>query len=107
MPKHETENIKPFTLYVPESGYKKFIVYVPNYKTGCLKKVAFGDNRYEDYTIHKDKDRRTRYWMRHINDRIDDPYSPGFWSMYALWGISSNLNTAFKDSVKRAKKLLK
>ena len=41
---------------------KKNKKYVVTLKDG--KKVHFGDSRYEDYTTHKDPDRRLRYQKR-------------------------------------------
>ncbi len=42
---------------------KKFDAVLPNGKV-----VSFGDNKYSDFTIHKDPDRRDRYHARHQND---------------------------------------
>ncbi len=98
--------IKPFTLYKSKTSTKKWDVYVPT-KTGRLKKVSYGAAGMSDYTKHKDKERRERYRNRHKKDRIYDPYSPGFWSWWHLWGRSSDSKTAFKQSVSLAKKLLK
>ena len=84
---------------------KKWKVRVPT-SSGRGKTVAFGDATMSDYTIHKDKARRERYRTRHQNDRIDDPYAPGFWSWWSLWGESSDLATAHAAAVKRAKKIL-
>ena len=97
---------KLYTVYKSELASKKYDVYIMN-TTGRVKKVPFGAKGYSDFTIHKDKDRRERYRSRHANDKLDDPTKSGFWSWYALWGNSSNLNIAFKDSVKRAKALLR
>ncbi|HNL16797.1 MAG TPA: hypothetical protein PKJ74_07255 [Chitinophagales bacterium] len=46
--------------------------------------VSFGDARYEDFLIHKDKYRQFKYRQRHKNDNIDDPNYPGFWSWFNL-----------------------
>lgn len=97
---------KLYTLYKSTLSNKKYDVYIEN-KTGRIKKVSFGAKGYSDFTIHKDKKRRERYRTRHQNDNINDPSSSGFWSWYALWGSSSNLDTAFADAVKKAKKILK
>ena len=96
---------KLYVLYKSESKAKKYDVYIKN-KTGRIKKISFGAKGYSDYTIHKDKERRERYRARHINDKLDDPNSSGFWSWYTLWGASSNLSKAFKNTVGRAKILL-
>jgi len=97
---------KPFTLYKSTDKNKKWDVYVPS-KTGKLKKVSYGAAGMSDYTKHKDKERRERYRQRHKRDKIYNPYKPGFWSWWHLWGKSSDSNKAFKQSVSLAKKLLK
>lgn len=84
---------------------KKWKVRVPT-SSGRGKTVAFGDASMSDYTLHKDKARRERYRTRHQRDRIDDPYAPGFWSWWSLWGESSDLDKAHAAAVKRAKKIL-
>ena len=33
-----------------------------------IKMTSFGDSRYQDYTQHKDKERRSRYRSRHMKD---------------------------------------
>jgi hypothetical protein len=89
-----------YKLYKSTRKNKKFDIYIVNPKTGRILKVSFGDSRYEDYTIHKDKQRRERYRNRHRNDKLDDITSAGFWSYHVLWGNSSNLNTALKQAIK-------
>lgn len=96
--------MKAFILRKSSNPKKKYDVYVP--RGDRLKKVSFGAKGYSDYTIHKDKDRRERYRARHQNDRLSDPYSAGFWSMYVLWNKVS-LKSSFQDAVKRAKRLIK
>lgn len=49
------------------------------------KSVSFGDNRYEDYTMHKDKERKKAYQNRHKKDKINDPQTAGALSYYILW----------------------
>jgi hypothetical protein len=96
-----------WTLYeAPPDSPKKWVVRVPT-ASGKGKTVLFGARGYEDFTTHHDVERRERYRTRHQHDRLDDPYAPGFWSMWALWGDSDDLDTAFADAVKRAKKILK
>ena len=109
-----------WTLYQANDPEKKWAVRVPT-ESGRGKVVEFGGRRpvydengkliryedYEDFTTHHDIERRERYRTRHQHDRLDDPYAPGFWSMWALWGESSDLDEAFADAVKRAKKILK
>jgi len=58
---------------------------------GKQKKVSFGSSKHENYTIHKDKERRERYRQRHKNDLINVPTTPGALSWYLLWGESTSL----------------
>lgn len=89
----------------PPSSPKKWAVRVPT-SSGRGKTVLFGARGYEDFTTHGDVERRERYRIRHQHDRIDDPYAPGFWSMWALWGESDDLKTAFAAAVRKAKSAL-
>jgi len=69
-----------------------------------IKTTQFGDNRYEDYTQHKDKQRRSKYLTRHKKDLEKGDYmSAGHLSYYILWGASTNLNT----NIKQYKKMFK
>tara|TARA_R100000951_G_scaffold86155_1_gene73883 strand:+ start:1062 stop:1358 length:297 start_codon:yes stop_codon:yes gene_type:complete len=86
---------------------KKWKAVFSQYVDGKMKKlkvVQFGDNRYEDYTQHKDKDRRKAYKSRHQKDlEKGDPMSAGFLSYYILWGTSTDINkniSAFKRKFK-------
>ena len=53
------------------------------------KTIHFGAKGYEDYTIHKDPERKQRYIDRHQSNEdwsksgID---TAGFWSRWLLWG---------------------
>lgn len=50
------------------------------------KKVYFGAAGYEDYTMHKDPERKRRYIERHKkNENWNDPTTPGSLSRYILW----------------------
>jgi hypothetical protein len=95
----------PYTLYRSRRREKKWDVYIPTNRG--QKKVSYGQAGASDYTQHKDRERRGRYRARHVNDRLDDPYAPGFWSWHALWGASSDSQVAFRAAVARAKKLLR
>jgi hypothetical protein len=95
-------DVKLYKLYPSSRKDKKFDIYVWSNK-GNIKKVSFGATGYEDYTIHKDKERRERYRTRHKNDKINDPTAPGFWSWWVLWGDSSNINKALSDTKKKFK----
>lgn len=80
---------------------KKWQVRVPS-ESGRGRLVKFGEAGASDFTIHKDTARRARYRDRHQNDRVDDPYAPGFWSWHVLWGETTDIKRAFKSAVKRA-----
>ena len=56
------------------------------------KKVHFGSPAYEDYTMHKDEDRRKKYLSRATKIKnkkgeltCEDIESPNFWSINLLW----------------------
>ncbi len=56
------------------------------------KRINFGDSRYEDYTIHKDKTRKDNYLKRHKAIRLKngnfaylDRTRPAYWSYNLLW----------------------
>ena len=69
-----------------------------------IKTTQFGDSRYEDYTQHKDKKRRSKYRDRHKKDLEKGDYmSAGYLSYYILWGTSTNRNT----NIKQYKKMFK
>lgn len=61
----------------------------------------FGAAGMSDYTIHKDRDRRKRYWTRHEKDlRTNDPTRAGYLSYYILWNLTS-LRNSISDFRKR------
>ena len=56
------------------------------------KKVHFGSPKYEDYTIHKDKERRDKYLSRATKIKnkkgeltYTNPESSNYWSTRLLW----------------------
>jgi hypothetical protein len=65
------------------------------------KHTYFGASGYEDYTMHKDKIRRTLYRIRHKYDRLDDPTSPGALSYWILWGNSTSIQTNIREFRKK------
>lgn len=55
-----------------------------------------------DYTLHKDKERRERYRIRHKKDlKTNDPTRAGYLSYYLLWGDSTSLKKNIADYKKR------
>lgn len=77
-------------LYKPKptnQGYKKYEVLVKG-ENGKVKKIYFGDKRYEDYTQHRDKQRRKNFRARHNCDPVRelDKNTPKYWACQFLWG---------------------
>jgi hypothetical protein len=71
-------------------------------KDSDKKKVHFGAEGMDDYTITKDKEQRDRYRKRHKKDLdTKDPTRAGYLSYYLLWGDSISLQQNIKDYKKR------
>tara|TARA_R110000796_G_scaffold359_1_gene1227 strand:- start:802 stop:1065 length:264 start_codon:yes stop_codon:yes gene_type:complete len=80
-------------LYKPfksKAKNKKYSVYVM--KDGKKKLIHFGDSRYEDFTQHKDKERRKSYLKRAkgIKNKkgeltYKDKNTANYWSIKLLW----------------------
>jgi len=69
--------------------FKKLQVCVKD--KNSIKNIHFGDKRYEDFTQHKDKNRRRNYLKRSakIKDKEgnltkDNKLSPNYWSREVL-----------------------
>ena len=75
-------------------GNKKYTALLKEKKTGKIKKISFGDKRYQQYEDkvlkkyshlnHYDKKRRDLYRSRHKKDKLNE-YSPGWFSWTFLW----------------------
>lgn len=61
---------------------KKYMIKSPYTKD---KWVHFGNINYEDYTKHKDKERRNRFLTRNKKWSTMPTYTPAFLSYYLLW----------------------
>tara|TARA_Y100001938_G_C8085634_1_gene431811 strand:+ start:1008 stop:1301 length:294 start_codon:yes stop_codon:yes gene_type:complete len=62
-----------------------------------IKTTQFGDSRYQDYTLSKDKKQRSRYRQRHKIDLEKGDYtSAGHLSYYILWGDSTSRDINIK-----------
>lgn len=65
-----------------------------------VKVVHFGAKGYDDFTVHKDEERKERYLLRH-EDNEDWTKSgiltPGFWARWILWNKPS-LKQSIKDT---------
>ena len=60
---------------------KKFMITTPD-----NIKVHFGDIRYQDFTMHKNKERKELYIQRHqARENWNDLNTAGFWSRFLLW----------------------
>jgi len=73
---------------------------------GKEKKTDFGyynvKDLKNDYTLHKDKERRRRYRIRHEKDlKTNDPTRAGYLSYYLLWGNSTSLKKNISDYKKK------
>jgi len=99
----------PMTMYdlieiipAPLTNKHKMIAIFRNRQTGRIKKTPFGIKGYEDYTIHKDKERRSRYRKRHEKDlKTNDPTRAGYLSYYILWGETTNVKKNYQLYKKR------
>ena len=68
------------------------IVITPSTKTNKKIKVViddkktihFGVSRYQDFTKHKDPERKKAYLARHKKDKINNPNYAGFYSTNLL-----------------------
>ena len=73
--------------------------YMAMFKDG--KVVHFGDTRYEDFTVHKDEERKRLYLLRHKkNEDWNNPYSAGSLSRYILWN-KPTINDSVEDFKKK------
>lgn len=107
--------MRPYTLYPSNVKGKRYTIYVPqsakpngadslkeNIPRGDkLVKVDFGSSSHDNFTMHKDPERKRLYRLRHKNDKINDPYSPGYWSWWVLWNKPS-LMDSMEEAVIRA-----
>ena len=77
-----------FYLYKSDKPAKKYFVEFENPKTKKSKRIYFGAAGMDDYTTHKDIERRTRYRNRHqAREDWTSPYAgAGVWSRFLLWG---------------------
>ena len=67
-----------------------------------VKTTYFGAKGYSDYTIHKDKERRSRYRARHKKDLDTKDFKrAGYLSYYLLWGDHTTLKKNLEDYRKR------
>jgi hypothetical protein len=108
-----TPPMNTFTLYPSNIKGKRYTVYVPTagsrsqrQSLPSLVKVDFGSSEHENYTIHKDSERKRLYRIRHHKDNIDNPYHAGFWAYHVLWNKPS-LQESMNEAVSLAKRFLR
>lgn len=82
---------------------KKLMAKFVNKNTKKTKVSHFGADGMSDYTLHKDKARRTRYRKRHLKDLRGDPTRAGYLSYYILWGNSTSKKVNIKSFKKKFK----
>ena len=99
----------PITMKIEKSDaknkkYKAIFSHTVDGKMKVLKTTNFGDSRYSDYTLHKDKDRREAYRKRHRKDLETGDYKrAGMLAFHILWGESSSLRSNISAYKKRFK----
>ena len=87
------------TLQKIEPSHDSKYKYIAYFNDNTITK--FGAKGYEDYTIHKDKKRRSLYITRHSKDlRTHDPRRAGYLSMFILWN-KPTLHASILDYKKR------
>ena len=59
------------------------------------KNIHFGAKLYEDYTKHKDPERKKAYLSRHKKDNYTNPLYAGFYATNLLWN-----KPTLKESIK-------
>ena len=83
-----------FTLEPAADKKHKWVGIFTDPITKHERRIPFGAYGMSDYTQHKDKLRRERYFLRHrTRENWNDPMSAGALSRWLLWGESTNLTT--------------
>ena len=84
----------------PVKGKRYRVVLKDAYDHSLIKIIDFASDEYENFTIHKDEERRAAYWKRHTGlskEDMHDPLSAAFWSANLLWS---------KPTLQRAKNFI-
>ena len=79
---------------------KKNTAIIDDTKNNNKKTLHFGDNRYQDFTKHKDPERKKAYLARHKHDNAQNPLYPSFYSTNLLWN-----KPTLKESIQATNKL--
>ena len=70
------------------------------------KSIHFGAKGYEDFTIHKDTERRERYLQRHrgMGEDWNNPLTAAFYATNILWN-KPTITESIKDTNRRFKNI--
>ena len=82
--------MKTYILKKSNRKNKKYVIEMDNMEH------HFGDSRYEDFTTHKNIERKKRYIIRTKNQPNTSIHSPSFWSLNLLWN-KNTLSDRIKD----------
>ena len=83
-------------MYQSDRKDKRYMIVFEN---GSV--VYFGDPRYQNFTMHKDEDRKRLYIIRHQkNENWNDIKTPAFWSKWLLWNLPT-ISQSKKDIEQR------
>ena len=90
--------MKLIGIYKSDRKDKKYFALFDN-----GKKVYFGASGYQDFTIHRDEERKKRYIARHEkNENWNNPLTAGSLSRWILWN-KPKLSESIADYKKRFK----
>lgn len=79
-----------YKIFRADNTKHKYGVVIPDGRT-----IYFGAKGYEDYTMHKDKQRKLKYLARHSkNENWHNPSTSGYWSRWLLWNKKSLVASA-------------
>ena len=93
-----------YYLSVSTKPNKKWMVQFTNPDTNKSKTIHFGAIKpngepYEDFTTHKDEERKARYIKRHrgMGEKWNNPRTAGFYALHLLWN-KPTLSASIKDT---------
>lgn len=90
-------------LFVSPIKTKKYRAIFYDKNDNILNQTDFGAKGYEDYTIHKDDDRKQNYISRHKKrENWNNPFSAGALSRWVLWH-KPTLKESWEDYKKKFK----
>lgn len=78
------------------NGKNKYTMIFYDHLRKRVKTINFGAVGYEDYTTHKDLQRKMNYLSRHSNEDWTEPMKAGTLSRFLLWNKTS-LTASYKD----------